>query len=58
MPKKTRTTDDRLEGVELLLAAILLDRKPNTERVAKIIGMRKADLIAKIGREESQEQST
>jgi hypothetical protein len=55
MPKKTKSADDRLEGIELLLAALILGRKPSTERLAKIIGMRKADLIARIGREENQE---
>ena len=57
MPKtrKTKDTNDRLEGVELLLAALLLGRQPSTERIARIIGMRKAGLIARIGKEGEKE---
>lgn len=51
LTKKTKSTDDRLEGIEILLAAQLLGRKPNILKVSKIIGMSPAKLIQMLGKE-------
>ncbi len=53
MPKKVKKTDDRLLDIEVLIAALVLGRKPTTEQVSKIIGIRKAKLIKLLGKEEA-----
>ena len=45
MPKKKpRTVEEHLEVIEILLAGVLLDRKPSVKQVAKIIGIDNAKL--------------
>ncbi len=38
MPKKNKEIDEHLEDIKYLLAAILLDKKPNIKEVAKVVG--------------------
>lgn len=41
MPKKTRTTDEHLRTIELMLGGILLgqESKPEVKKLAKLIGV-------------------
>jgi len=38
MPKKIKTSEEHLQNVEYLLAAILLKKEVNIKQVAKVIG--------------------
>ncbi len=61
MPKKPKTTDDRLDITAYLLAGLLLKRKPNVNEVAKILGVAPSKLVEmfpekeKKGRQEESE---
>jgi len=41
MPKRTKSTNDHMETIELLLAGILLNQqsKPDVKKLAKLIGV-------------------
>jgi hypothetical protein len=51
MPKKKTSSDGRLESVAILLAALVLGRKPSIQKLAKIVGIRPSDLIEILGKE-------
>ena len=38
MPKKSKTQEEHLQDIKYLLAAILLNKKPNIKEVAKAAG--------------------
>lgn len=39
MPKKVKSVEEHLEAIELLVAGLLLDNRPDVKTVAKIIGV-------------------
>ena len=43
--KKSKTQNEHLETIEILLGTLLLERKPTLAEVAKLVGMRKDKFI-------------
>lgn len=41
MPKKTKTTEEHLKTIELLVAGLLMnqDKKPSVQQIARLIGV-------------------
>lgn len=41
MPKKTRTTEEHLKTIELLVAGLLMnqEKKPSVQEIARLIGV-------------------
>ena len=56
MPKKKSSTDDLLRRIAILQAAIILGRKPSVGQLAKIVGIGKAELIGKLGKEKKSKK--
>ena len=56
--KKTKTQDEHLETIEILLGSLLLDRQPTLAEVAKLIGVRKDRFIGQPRRGSSQDKDT
>lgn len=54
MPKKKSSTDDLLRRIAILQTAIILGRKPSVGQLAKIVGIGKAELISKLGKEKKK----
>jgi len=39
LPKKSVSVEEHLARIEILMAGILLDRRPNVKEIAKVIGV-------------------
>ncbi len=60
MPKRTKSTDDHLRSIEIMLAGVLLSQesKPEVKKLAKLIGVSDKTLSELFPQHESRTKET